>query len=110
MAKAIVTAGICGFTSTIEASPNGAGPFRVHLHVESECPDVQNLAAEIQEVDAMAECLGRGAGGASPVVLEAGRRCLRHLACPVPVAIIKAIEVAAGLALPKDVSITITRE
>lgn len=110
MAKAVVTAGICGFTSTVEASPDGCGPFRVRLNVESQCPAVLNLAAEIPEVDAMAECLGRGQAGAPPVVLDAGRRCLRHAACPVPVGIIKAVEVAAGLALPKDVSITITRE
>ena len=31
-----------------------------------------------------------------------------HSACPVPVGIIKAVEVAAGLALPADVRMTIS--
>ena len=33
-----------------------------------------------------------------------------HAACPVPVGILKAIEVEAGLALPADVSIALSRQ
>jgi hypothetical protein len=39
----------------------------------------------------------------------AAKHC-KHAACPVPSGIIKAIEVASGLALPKDASITVTQE
>jgi hypothetical protein len=35
---------------------------------------------------------------------------LTHAAWPVPSGIVKAVEVAAGLALPADASIKITRE
>jgi hypothetical protein len=110
MAKAEVTAGICGNTTYIEATPNGNGPFNISLKIESSCEAVQKLAAEVPEVDALAECLGRGLEGAQPVLLDIARRCLSHPSCPVPVGIIKAVEVAAGLALPKDVEIKISKE
>jgi hypothetical protein len=32
-----------------------------------------------------------------------------HAACPVPVAIVKAIEIEAGLALPTDVTIKLSK-
>lgn len=35
---------------------------------------------------------------------------LRHAACPVPAGIIKAVEVAAGLALPADATIKISED
>lgn len=38
------------------------------------------------------------------------RRNIKHAACPVPSAIIKGVEVACGLALPKDVEIKIAKE
>ena len=41
----------------------------------------------------------------NPVCRAAGPR-LKHAACPVPAAIIKALEVAAGLNVPKDATIT----
>ena len=110
MVKAEVTAGICGFTTTIEATTDGDGPFLVHLKIDSACQGVQKLAANLNEVDALAECLGRGQDGSEPRILDCARSCLHHAACPVPVGIIKAVEVAAGLALPKDVEIKISRE
>ena len=39
----------------------------------------------------------------------AAQHC-KHAACPVPSGIIKAIEVAAGLALPKDAHIEVAQE
>jgi hypothetical protein len=35
---------------------------------------------------------------------------LTHSACPVPAGILKAVEVAAGLALPKDAAIKVSKE
>jgi hypothetical protein len=39
----------------------------------------------------------------------AAKHC-KHAACPVPSGIIKAVEVASGLALPKDASIQVSQE
>ena len=38
-----------------------------------------------------------------------GAKYCTHAACPVPVGIIKAVEIEAGLALPTDVSIKLTK-
>jgi hypothetical protein len=48
-------------------------------------------------------------GGLPPVLQTAYAHCA-HAACPVPSALVKAIEVAAGLALARDVSIHIASE
>jgi hypothetical protein len=44
-----------------------------------------------------------------PRSLEMGHKYCTHAACPVPVGIIKAIEVEAGLALPVDASIKVSK-
>ena len=43
-------------------------------------------------------------------VYQAAGEARLHTACPVPCAALKAIEVAAGLALPADVAIALHRE
>jgi hypothetical protein len=44
-----------------------------------------------------------------PIIHEAGVRHCTHAACPVPVSIVKAVEIEAGFALPTDVTITLTK-
>jgi hypothetical protein len=39
-------------------------------------------------------------------VYQSAAQHIRHTACPIPTAILKAIEVEVGIALPKDVTIT----
>ncbi len=109
MAGAEISSGICGFTTTVTARPAGDGQH-VTLTIESDCPNVQQLAAELldltdMEVDAFREITYRGEG---PHILRLAARHLRHTACPVPSGLIKAIEVAAGLALPADVAIRLS--
>jgi hypothetical protein len=103
MAKAIVNAGICGFLADIEAKADG---YRVKLCATSECPRVQKLAEILTEVDALAVIGPRSRP--NPVMDKAAEAKL-HAACVVPTAIIKAVEVSAGLALPRDVSIKIEK-
>lgn len=104
MGQSIVCAGICGFTTTIraEARPDGM----VALTVCSDCHSVQRLAEQLAEVDPLREITYRGE---PPLVLEVARTCLPHPACIVPCAILKTVEVAAGLALPADASISLAR-
>jgi len=47
-------------------------------------------------------------GGGPLTLLLATKHC-PHTACPVPVGIIKAIEVEAGLALPADATIRLSK-
>jgi len=61
----------------------------------------------LTEVDPLQEIsLKRG----TPQALQVGMRLCYHSACPVPVGIIKATEVAARLALPKDATIKVSKE
>ena len=104
MAKAEIDAGICGFHTTCIATKNEDGT--IHLSVQSGCKAVLKLAEQFENVDPMKEVFWRKT---VPPLLQAAPQCLSHPACPVPSGILKAIEVAAGFALPKDVSIRVTK-
>ncbi len=105
MSKAEICAGVCGFNTTVIARKNGDG--RIALDIRSDCKSVQKLAAELTSVDAFREFSWRRG---SPETLETAPKCLAHPACPVPTGIIKAVEVEAGLALPRDISIKLSKE
>ena len=105
MARATIHPGNCGLMTTVEASMNGNG--NVHLNIESECASIRKLAATIPEIEPWGELSFRRG---MPVVLEKGIEFCSHTACPVPVGIIKAIEVAAGTALPGTASIEVTND
>jgi len=98
-----ITSGICGFTATVQARSDGR---KVKLEIESECAAIQALAAELTEVDPFQEITFRGEG---PRTLKAGARHCYHPACPVPVGIIKAVEVESGLALPAEARIELAK-
>ena len=100
MVTAHIEAGICGFNTrvTAEALPDG----QIELRVTSDCPSVQCLAAGLAAVDPLREITYRGE---APAILAAARALLPHPACVVPSALLKAVEVAAGLALPAPASI-----
>jgi hypothetical protein len=99
MASAEIDSGICGFCTTVHSKADGRV---VRLEFETGCQYVEQLAAELTEVDPFREISYRGEG---PVTLRLAAEHLVHPACPVPSGIIKAIEVEASLALPKDASI-----
>ena len=99
MASAEIESGICGFCTTVTTRGEGR---KVHVEFETECGYVEQLAGALTEVDPYQEISYRGEG---PVTLKLAAEHLVHPACPVPSGIIKAIEVEAGLALPKDASI-----
>jgi hypothetical protein len=103
LGSAEIHSGICGFTTRVNARREGA---KVALVIESECDAIQRLAEELTEVEPFQEITFRGEG---PRTLRAGAKHCYHPACPVPVGIIKAIEVEAGLALPADATIRLTR-
>ena len=106
MAKAEINSGICGFTTQVEARTDEHNRRCVHLTIKSECKAVQKLAAQLTQVDPFKEFSFRG----DPQILQLAPQCLSHPACPVPVGIIKAVEVAARLALPADVTIKLSKD
>jgi hypothetical protein len=99
MASAEIESGICGFCTTVKTTSEGR---KVRVEFETDCGYVEQLSEALTEVDPFREISYRGEG---PVTLRLAAEHLVHPACPVPAGIIKAIEVEAGLALPKDASI-----
>lgn len=104
MAKVVVNPGACGLKCTVEVKKEGNGRFRVALG--SDCEMVRKLGEELgglEMMDAFKNVLD------NPVYRK-GSACLRHVSCPVPCAVLKALEVEAGLAVPKEVSIRFLRD
>jgi len=98
-------AGVCGHKTTVKASKTEG--YSVRVSIESSCTHVAKIADELDEVDALQQIGLRG--GLPPALQTAYRNCI-HAACPVPSGLIKAIEAAAGLALPQDAHISVSRE
>ena len=102
MAKAEIFSGICGFKTTVEVSMNGS----CNISIKSECKSIQKLAESLKDINPFEEISFRGKG---PKTFRMASKYCDHPACPVPVGIIKAIEVAAGLALPADATIKLSK-
>lgn len=104
MSKVTVEAGICGFLTEIEALLNESQ--QVKLEIDSNCPNIMALAEDYNLSEGMTEVFMPF--GESPL-FRAAKKHLKHSACPIPSAIMKAIEVTCGLALPRDVTMKIER-
>jgi hypothetical protein len=103
MAKAEIDPGICGFVTTVEATADGKA---CRISITSDCKAIQKIAEELTEVNPLQEISSRRA---TPKTLEAGLKHCFHAACPVPAGIIKAIEIEAKLALPREVTIKLSK-
>ena len=75
--------------------------------IRSQPTDWRTVAGELTEVNPFEEISFRGEG---PQTLRLAAKHCNHAACPVPSGIIKAIEVASGLALPRDAVIEVKKE
>lgn len=104
MAKAEISSGICGHVTTVEAKMDGKV---CKLATTSDCKAIQQLAQELTEVNPLQEISSKRA---TPQTLQMGQKHCFHAACPVPVGIIKAVEVEAKLALPKDAVIKVSKD
>jgi hypothetical protein len=103
MARSEIYSGICGFKTEVETRMEGS---KCMIQIKSDCAEIQRMAEEFSEVDPFGEIDFRGD---EPLTLKLGAKHCAHAACPVPVGIIKAIEVEAGLALPADVMIRVSK-
>jgi hypothetical protein len=104
MAVVEVLPGVCGFSTRIVA--NSDEMYNVTLEITSDCTHIKQLAEQLKEASALDELM-RPINETTPYRLAGG--CRTHAACPVPSAILKAIEVAAGMALPADVHMSIRK-
>jgi hypothetical protein len=104
MSKAEIFPGNCGFTTTVETNMDGD---ICKINVISECKAIQKLAQGLTEVDPYKEISFKRNN--IPSILQMGSKYCTHAACPVPVGIIKAVEVEAGMTLPTDVIIRLSK-
>lgn len=103
-ANVVVQAGVCGFVTQARAEADD--DLTVRFSIESGCDKVRAFGADLVEagpVDALEE-ISRGNEGT--VLSTAARHCKGCCAaCVAPDGIFKAMQVAAGLALPVDARI-----
>lgn len=104
MVEVKVNAGICGFNTVIRVDSEDMQ--NAVLEITTECSNIKPMEQELKEVDGFEECFSK-VGDSK--VYELAKKYCKHAACPIPPAIIKGIEVACGLALPKDVDIRISK-
>jgi len=99
MTRVVVNPGICGKSVTAEVVK--VGKRRVGIKITTDCEIVTKMGESLAELD-QRDILKPHVHSE---VYKCASRCHLHAACPVPMAIIKAVEVEGGLALPRPVSI-----
>jgi hypothetical protein len=98
MTKLRVDPGICGLSTIVEVNKTDQETFRTTIF--SDCPAMQRLGDEIPDLilaDIFAPIL-------SNPVYQRASLCVNHASCPAFSGILKAMEVEAGMALPKEVT------
>lgn len=103
MPELTIDAGICGFVTVIRTSSSDMQT--VSIEFETTCPHAVKARQELLRVDAYAELFRKPH---ETSVYAALSKHLPHVTCPLYSGVLKAIEAAAGLALPKDVSMKFT--
>lgn len=97
-----VQPGVCNFLARIEATSEDQR--HVLLRISSECENIRALAAElVKPVDGYEEIRDGFAGRVQQTVQSHLKGCCSG--CVVPSGLFKAMQVAAGLALPVDAGI-----
>ena len=93
-----VNAGVCGFTTVIHAEQTEK--YNARCILETGCPNLKKVAVALGEepLDVMHELFAKG----QSKVVATCASTLPHVSCPVPAAILKALEVSVGLALPAN--------
>ena len=104
-----IDAGICGFfTQALASSEDGQN---VLLQISSDCENI-NVLGEKLKAHGLFDAWQEISPAQESVVLKLVKQQLKGCCagCAVPVGIFKAMQVAAGLALPKDISIQIKKD
>lgn len=98
-----VRAGACGFSTCVKAHKENKREVR--LAVKSDCASVADLGFILEELGALGMKDVISTDRVKNQIFKAAADTLPHSACPVPVALLKAAEVALGINIPKPVTI-----
>jgi len=104
-----IDAGICGLRTTAGIASEDSQ--NVTFDIDTNCDKIARLAQAIGEkgpIDAYQEISPNGPA----VIMTAAKETLTGCCagCAVPVGLFKAMQVATGLALPKDITIKLTKD
>ena len=108
--KVVVDAGICGFPTVVRAGSEDNQ--MVLFSATSGCDKIKKVIKELEAVGAIDAYEEINPASENARLLQMFRSELKGCCsgCAVPVAFFKAMQVAAGLALPKDVTLGISEE
>ncbi|MDR0335209.1 MAG: hypothetical protein LBH69_04920 [Methanomassiliicoccaceae archaeon] len=100
--KVTVDAGVCKMITVINARTNEDG--YVELEIESDCPNILRMSWGLKPEFAF---MVVEAPMNKTQIYKLASEDIPHTACPVPSAMLKAIEIAGDLGIKRDVHITI---
>jgi hypothetical protein len=103
LSKVTVYAGVCGFTAIIKAEKSSKN--KVKVKIACPCEMIKDLNKDL-EGEIGRETFVRIFDSE---IYKLANEHVKHTACPVPAAVLKAIEVELGLALPEDVKMKIKK-
>jgi hypothetical protein len=95
--RVTVDSGICGFRCLIEAWEKEKRKISIRIS-GSECKQIQSLSEEVRGMNLRDLFAPTGKN----LVFSSAQSVGCHPSCPVPIAVLKAVEVAMGMALPRD--------
>lgn len=103
MKKVRIVPGVCGLTTSVEASSEDG--MEVIVKVQSGCESIKKMMDSLgNHFDAFEVCLVKP--GCGPFYEYARQHFPGHAACPAIAGIIKCMEAECNLALPGNASIT----
>jgi hypothetical protein len=102
MAIVEINSGICGFTTRVEVTR--LDKRNVEVKIETECPNIKKVAGDLNIIQPLKELFSKLHETETYKKLAEG---VVHPACLVPSGVLKGIEVASGMALPKGCHIRI---
>ncbi len=101
--KVTVEAGVCKMNTVILAKMNPETGM-VDMEIQSDCPHVLRMTWTLQPICPYTEV---EAAMNETDIYKLASGSLPHAACPVPCGMVKAVEVAGGLGLKRDVHLKI---
>jgi hypothetical protein len=110
IASTQIDPGICNFPTRVTVESEDSQ--NITFEFESTCETIKTFAKQVEEISPVDAIMTLGPGE-NPILAKA-RELLQSKgcceACIVPAGAVKIMQVLANLALPKDVSIEITKE
>lgn len=97
--RAHVEIGVCRFSCDIVAYPVDG---KIHVELFTDCPAVKEFGLSLPDLDPFAALK---MPHCENDLFELAGKFLKHVTCPVPIAIAKCVEVACGFALARNVTI-----